>query len=95
MVWPSGTHADLHAGLGELPVEDLVVVHLADGVVDDGDEEVDEDEHGGHLVDEQEESGDVFPNVFSLAIGRDGKVERLCESDKLRDYLNVKLELDI
>ena len=42
----------LHAGLGELPVEDLVVVHLADSVVDDGDQEVDEDDHGGHLKDE-------------------------------------------
>ena len=63
--------ADLHARPGELPVQDLVVVHLADGVVDDRDEEVDEDEHGGHLVDEQEKSGDVVAAI------RNGKFERL------------------
>ena len=66
--------ADLHARPGELPVQDLVVVHLADGVVDDRDEEVDEDEHGGHLVDEQEESSDV------VAAFRNGKFERLWET---------------
>ena len=53
----------LHAGLGELPVEDLVVVHLADSVVDDGDQEVDEDENRGNLEDQQEEGCDVVASI--------------------------------
>ena len=66
-----------HAGLGELPVEDLVVVHLADGVVDDGDQEVDEDEHGAHLEDEQEEGRDVVAAI------RNGKIQRFCETNQI------------
>ena len=65
--------SDLHAGLGELPVEDLVVVHLADGVVDYRDEEVDEDEDRRHLVDQQEKGGDVLSNVVPLAVHWNGK----------------------
>ena len=68
----------LHAGLGELPVEDLVVVHLADGVVNHGDQEVDEDENRGNLKDQQEECCDVV-----ASIGNGKLIQGLCEKKQI------------